>query len=92
MRDEPLAPCVTSEKARKTQDVPHQLAGLDLLTVQLNGCILPPLVDIGVRNEVAVVEDCPRVEEARRRHIGGATGTNGHGSQAAALSEGSDGA
>ena len=80
VRDKPLAPRVASENAPKTQDVPHQLAGLDLLTVQLHGCILPALVGIGVRNEVAVVEDCPRVEEVRRRHIGGAMGTSGHGS------------
>ena len=66
MRDEPLALRVARGNARKTQDVPHQLAGLNLLTVQLKGCIiLPALVDIGVCNEVAVVEDWPRVEEAR---------------------------
>ena len=66
MRDEPLALRVARGNARKTQDVPHQLAGLNLLTVQLKGCnILPALVDIGVCNEFAVVEYWPRVEETR---------------------------
>ena len=92
VRDEPLAPRVASENAPKTQDVPHQLAGLNLLAVQLHGSILQTLVGIEVRNKVEVVGDCPRVEEVRRRHIGGATSTCGHGSQAAASSEGSDGA
>ena len=87
MRDEALAPYVTSKKAQTTQDMPRQLARLD---VQLNACIRPPMVDISVRQEVAVVEDCPMVEEARRRHMRGAAGTNGHGSQVAALREGSD--
>ena len=66
MRDEPLALRVARRNARKTQDAPHQLAGLNLLTVQLKGCnILPALVDIGVCNEFAVVEYWPRVEETR---------------------------
>ena len=92
VRDEPLAPRVASEHAPKTQDVPQQLAGLNLLAVQLHGSILPALVGIEVRNEVEDVGDCLRVEDVRRRHIGGARSTCGHGSQAAISSEGFDGA